>query len=70
MFELLRFFIQRRGETLSRGEILDNVWSPDAVPAERTVDVHVAWLRQRLEVQPTRPEFLLTVRGFGYRFIG
>lgn len=70
MFELLRFFIQRRGETLSRSEILDNVWSPDAVPAERTVDVHVAWLRQRLEVQPTRPEFLLTVRGFGYRFIG
>ncbi len=70
LFELLRFFIQHRGETLKRSEILDGAWSPDSVPAERTVDVHVAWLRQRVEVQPTRPRFLLTVRGFGYRFVG
>ena len=70
MFELLRFFIQRRGETLSRNEILDAVWQPDAMPAERTVDVHVAWLRQRLEVRPARPQHLLTVRGFGYKFVG
>ena len=70
MFELLSFFIQRRGETLSRDEILDAVWSLEASPGERTVDVHVAWLRQRLEVQPSKPQFFLTVRGFGYRFVG
>lgn len=70
MFELLRFMIQRRGETLSRDQLLDAVWRPDAMPAERTVDVHIAWLRQRLEVSPARPQFLLTVRGFGYKFVG
>lgn len=70
MFELLRFFILRRGETLDRDQILDAVWHPDAMPAERTVDVHVAWLRQRLEVAPSRPQYLLTVRGFGYKFVG
>lgn len=70
MFELLRYFIQRRGEILSRNEILDAVWRPDAMPAKRTVDVHVAWLRRRLEVRPSRPQYLLTVRGFGYKFVG
>lgn len=70
MFELLRFLIQRRGETLRRQNLLDAVWGRDANPTERTVDVHVAWLRQRLEVQPSRPQFLLTVRGYGYRFAG
>jgi DNA-binding response OmpR family regulator len=70
MFELLRFFIQRRGETLSRNELLDAVWGRDAMPSERTVDVHVAWLRQRLEIRPSRPQFLRTIRGFGYRFVG
>jgi len=68
MFELLHLFIQRRGETLRRGEILDAVWGLESNPSERTVDVHVAWLRQRLEVRPDRPQFLRTVRGFGYRF--
>ncbi len=70
MFELLRFFIQRRGETLSRNELLDAVWGRDSMPSERTVDVHVAWLRQRLEVRPSRPQYLRTVRGFGYKFVG
>ncbi len=70
LFELLRCFIRRRGETLSRNELLDAVWGPEAMPSERTVDVHVAWLRQRLEVQPSRPQYLLTVRGYGYKFVG
>ncbi len=70
MFELLRYMIHRRGEALSRDQLLDAVWRPDAMPAERTVDVHIAWLRQRLEVAPSRPQFLLTVRGFGYKFVG
>lgn len=70
MFELLRVFIQHRGEALSRDRLLDEAWGPDAMPSERTVDVHVAWLRQRLETNPKRPEFLQTVRGIGYRFSG
>jgi two-component system, OmpR family, alkaline phosphatase synthesis response regulator PhoP len=70
MFELLRVFVERRGEALSRDEILDAAWGPDAAPAERTVDVHVAWLRQRLEENPKVPRYLQTVRGLGYRFAG
>jgi two-component system alkaline phosphatase synthesis response regulator PhoP len=70
MFELLRVFVERRGEALSRDEILDAAWGQDAVPAERTVDVHVAWLRQRLEENPKVPRYLRTVRGVGYRFAG
>lgn len=69
MFKLLQFFIEHRGEAFDRQQLLDAVWQPEAIPAERTVDVHVAWLRQRLEVQPSRPQFLLTVRGFGYKFV-
>lgn len=69
LFELLRFFIQHQGEILSRSELLDGVWGAEAMPGERTVDVHVAWLRQRLEVQPARPQHFRTVRGFGYKFV-
>lgn len=69
MFELLRVFIRRRGEALTRDELLDQAWGPDAVPSARTVDVHVAWLRQRLEENPKVPRYLQTVRGVGYRFV-
>jgi two-component system alkaline phosphatase synthesis response regulator PhoP len=70
MFELLRVLIQRRGEALSRDQLLDEAWGPDATPSARTVDVHVAWLRQRLETNPKAPRYLQTVRGVGYRFAG
>ncbi len=70
MFELLRVFVEHRGEALTRDEILDQAWGQDATPAERTVDVHVAWLRQRLEENPKVPRYLQTVRGIGYRFAG
>jgi two-component system alkaline phosphatase synthesis response regulator PhoP len=69
MFELLRAFLERRGEALSRDELLDEAWGPDAAPSARTVDVHVAWLRQRLEPNPKVPRYLQTVRGVGYRFV-
>jgi two-component system, OmpR family, alkaline phosphatase synthesis response regulator PhoP len=69
-FQLLRYFIEHRGETLSREELLRNVWGYEAMPATRTVDVHVAWLRQKLESDPKRPRFILTVQGLGYRFAG
>jgi two-component system alkaline phosphatase synthesis response regulator PhoP len=69
-FRLLRYFISRRDETLSRNELLDEVWGYDANPATRTVDVHVAWLRRKLEDSSRRPEHILTVHGLGYKFVG
>jgi two-component system alkaline phosphatase synthesis response regulator PhoP len=69
-FQLLRYFIEHRGETLSREELLKNVWGYAALPATRTVDVHVAWLRQKLESDPKRPQYILTLQGLGYKFSG
>ena len=69
-FKLLRYFIEHRGATLSRDELLNGVWGYDAMPITRTVDVHVAWLRQKLETNPRRPQFILTVHGLGYKFAG
>jgi two-component system alkaline phosphatase synthesis response regulator PhoP len=67
-FKLLRYFIEHRGATLSRDELLNEVWGYDAMPSTRTVDVHVAWLRQKLEPHPRHPQFILTVHGLGYKF--
>lgn len=67
-FQLLRYFVEHRGATLSRDELLREVWGYDAVPSSRTVDVHVAWLRQKLEKDPKNPQFILTVVGLGYKF--
>ena len=69
-FQFLRHFIQHRGATLSRNELLDWVWGYNSMPSTRTVDVHVAWLRQKLETTPRRPQFILTVHGLGYKFVG
>jgi len=68
-FRLLRYFLSRRGVTIGRHEILDEVWGRDAMPTARTVDVHVAWLRRKLEPHPSRPRFILTVHGHGYKFV-
>jgi two-component system alkaline phosphatase synthesis response regulator PhoP len=67
-FQLLCYFIEHRGETLSRQKLLNEVWGYRAVPSTRTVDVHVAWLRQKLEVDQKKPQFILTVHGIGYKF--
>jgi two-component system, OmpR family, alkaline phosphatase synthesis response regulator PhoP len=69
-FKLLRYFIEHRGATLSRDELLNGVWGYNAMPVTRTVDVHVAWLRQKLEENPRRPQFIVTVHGMGYKFVG
>ncbi len=69
-FKLLRHFIGHRGATLSRDALLADVWGYDETPLTRTVDVHVAGLRQKIETNPTAPEFLLTVHGLGYKFVG
>jgi two-component system alkaline phosphatase synthesis response regulator PhoP len=68
-FKLLRYFVEHRGATISRDELLNAVWGYDAMPFTRTVDVHVAWLRQKLEPNPKHPRFILTVHGMGYRFV-
>src|SRR5579883_1935949 len=67
-FQLLRYFIEHRGETISREELLKNVWGYESTPNTRTVDVHVAWLRQKLEDDPKHPRLILTVQGLGYKF--
>ena len=69
-FKLLRYFILHRGAALGRNELLDQVWGYDAMPTTRTVDVHVAWLRRKLETNPRHPRFILTVHGLGYKFVG
>jgi two-component system alkaline phosphatase synthesis response regulator PhoP len=67
-FQLLKYFLEHRGATLSRDVLLREVWGYAAAPSSRTVDVHVAWLRQKLENDPKVPDFILTVVGFGYKF--
>ncbi len=69
-FKLLHYLIDHRGTVISRDRLLDEVWGYDAMPSTRTVDVHVAWLRQKVELNPRRPQFILTVHGLGYKFAG
>ncbi len=69
-FQLLQYFIEHSGETLSREKLLHEVWGYQSTPSTRTVDVHVAWLRQKLEDDPRRPQWVLTVHGMGYKFTG
>ena len=67
-FKLLQYLIENRGIVHSRDALLDAVWGYDAMPSTRTVDVHIAWLRQKLEENPRHPKFIQTVHGLGYKF--
>lgn len=69
-FQLLRYFIGRSGTTIPRKELLKSVWGYEADTLTRTVDTHVASLRQKLEENPKRPELIVTVAGVGYKFVG
>ena len=69
-FQLLKYFVEHRGATLTREELLNEVWGYNAMPSTRTVDVHVAWLRQKIEPNSRHPQFILTVHGMGYKFAG
>ncbi len=69
-YELLLFLAQHRGQMLSREFILERVWGWDYIGDSRTVDVHVRWLRQKIEADASKPERIITVRGGGYRFEG
>lgn len=68
-FHLLRYFVEHRGATLSRDELLREVWGYRGQPSTRTVDVHVAWLRQKIEGDPKNPQLILTIVGLGYKFV-
>jgi two-component system alkaline phosphatase synthesis response regulator PhoP len=68
-FKLLRYFVEHRGAALSRDELLNEVWGYNAMPSTRTVDVHVAWLRQKIEDNPRHPQHIHTVHGLGYKFL-
>ena len=69
-FKLLQYLIEKRGDVHSRDQLLDAVWGYDAMPTTRTVDVHIAWLRQKLEENPKHPKYIQTVHGLGYKFAG
>jgi two-component system alkaline phosphatase synthesis response regulator PhoP len=66
--QLLRYLIDRRGKVVTREELLQNVWEYQSDINSRTIDVHVAWLRQKLEDNPQAPRHIHTIRGKGYRF--
>jgi two-component system alkaline phosphatase synthesis response regulator PhoP len=68
-FKLLQYLIENSGVVHSRDHLLDAVWGYDAMPSTRTVDVHIAGLRQKLETNPKHPQFIQTVHGMGYRFV-
>jgi len=69
-FKLLKHLIEHRNQILSRDDLLDEVWGYNAMLSTRTVDVHVAWLRQKLETNVRHPQYILTVHGLGYKFAG
>jgi len=69
-FQLLKYFVEHPGETVSRDVLLEKVWGYDSTPSTRTVDVHVAWLRQKIEDDPKKPKWIQTVHGMGYKFLG
>lgn len=69
-FGLLHFLARNRGQVFTRDTLLDRVWGHEAYVNSRTVDVHVHWLRERIETEPSKPTRLVTVRGVGYKFVG
>ncbi|MFO7628743.1 MAG: response regulator transcription factor [Prochlorococcaceae cyanobacterium] len=67
-FRLLELFMQHPRRVWSRDQLIEQVWGIDYIGDTKTVDVHIRWLREKIEADPSNPEYLVTVRGFGYRF--
>jgi len=67
-YRLLELFMHHPRRVWSRDKLLEHVWGHDYIGDSKTVDVHIRWLREKLEVNPSAPQHLITVRGFGYRF--
>ena len=68
-YELLRCFITRQGEIISRDELLNQIWGYDSFPNTRTVDAHIAKLRRKIEDNPEEPKLIITIHGIGYKFL-
>ncbi len=68
-FELLSLLMSKAGLVVSRAELFDTVWGTDWLGDTRTLDVHIRWLRQKIEEKASKPRYIKTVRGVGYRFI-
>ena len=68
-FEILKFFLDHQGETVSRDNLLDKVWGYDIYPTTRTIDNHIVRLRKKIEDDPTQPRHIFTVYGIGYKFL-
>jgi len=69
-YEILKYFIEKQGEIVSREDLLNAVWGYESFPNTRTVDTHIAKLRQKIEDKPDDPEHIITVHGIGYKFLG
>jgi two-component system alkaline phosphatase synthesis response regulator PhoP len=69
-FGMLRYFVQHRGETVTRDQLLDEVWGYNNFPLTRTVDNHIARLRQKIEKNPAEPQHIITIHRIGYKFLG
>jgi two-component system phosphate regulon response regulator PhoB len=67
-YRLLELFMSYPRRVWSREQLIEQVWGMDFMGDTKTVDVHIRWLREKLEVDPSQPEYIITVRGFGYRF--
>ena len=68
-YDLLVYLARNAGQVFTRDQLLEKVWGYDFFGGSRTVDVHIRWLREKLEAEPARPRHLLTVRGVGYKFV-
>jgi two-component system alkaline phosphatase synthesis response regulator PhoP len=69
-FKMMRYFVEHRGDVVSRDQLLDAVWGYDYLPLTRTVDMHIAKLRQKIEDTPSDPHYIITVHRVGYKFTG
>jgi DNA-binding response OmpR family regulator len=68
-FEILRYLLERRGEVVSRDDLLNQVWGYKTFPYTRTIDAHIAMLRKKIEANPEKPEMIITIHGKGYKFL-
>jgi DNA-binding response OmpR family regulator len=67
-FDLLHLLMANAGEVLRRERIMDEVWDPHWFGPTKTLDVHISWLRKKIEDDPSHPEYITTIRGVGFRF--
>ena len=69
-FKILRLFVENRGRVISRNELLDKIWGYTIFPTTRTVDNHIVRIRKQIEPSPSTPQYIISVRGVGYKFTG